>query len=277
MAFNRENLSIITSNVKAGVTPTLWAYYNESGDNVGTANYFEEQRLTVGDIIYVNMPALVGSIMYRISAKSTDTFTATATVLASQLAAAANSEILTTGTTLYQTVSNKNLVSLLVTPAANQTATFTTSGTAENFITLSKDIADGVQVRLTTATTLPAGLALATDYYTINSGGSISSGLSSKKCQLSLTRGGAAVAITDAGTGVHTATVQKNFFKLADGYETQRKIIKVKTDGGTDAVILPDNLAGGTIITAGDVNDAVELVFASGEWNIAKNYGVAIA
>lgn len=277
MAFKKENLSIVTNNMKASVVPSLWSYYNEAGDAVSIANYFAEPRMTVGDLVMVYVKNCLSSVMYRISAKSTDKFTATATALAAQVAGASATEILTTGTTLYQTVSTKNLVSLLVTSAANQTATFTTSATAENFITLSKDIADGIHVVLTTATTLPAGLALATNYYTINSGGSASSGFSSKKCQLSLTRGGAAVAITGAGTGVHTATVQKNFFKLADGYETQRKIIKVKTDGGTDALILPDNLAGGAIITAGDANDAMELIFIDGDWHLIKNSGVAVS
>jgi hypothetical protein len=277
MAFSKERLSVVTNSLKAGVVPSLWSYYNEDGDSVIAANYFNEARLTVGDLIMVYEGGVTGSKLYRVSAKSTNTFTATVVAHAAQILNASASEILTTGTTLYQTVSIANPVSLLVTSAANTTATFTTSATAENFITLSKDVADGIPVVLTTATTLPAGLELATTYYTVNSGGSISSGLSSKKCQLSLTRGGAPVAITGAGVGVHTATVQKNIFKLADGYNNQRKIIKVKTDGGIDAVILPDNLAGGTIITAGDVNDAMELIFVEDEWHLVKNLGVAIS
>lgn len=267
MAFKKTNLTIVTNNVKAGYTPSLWAYYNEDGDNVTSANYFEEQRLTVGDLIMVYSAASLGRITYRVSAKSTDTFTATATALAAQPMTASTVETITVATNLYDEISNQSLMSLLVTKNANVAATFTTSATAENFITLSQNIYDGVHVVLTTATTLPAGLALATNYYAVSSNGN--------KCKLSLTRGGTPVAITGAGTGAHTATVQKNYFILKDGYESQRKIIKVKTDGGVDAVILPDNLKDGTIITAGDALDAMELVFADGQWQIVKNIGVA--
>jgi hypothetical protein len=277
MAFNRENLSIATNNMKAGSVPSLWAYYNEDGDSVIASEYFEEQKLTVGDLINVYDAGVTGSKMYRVSAKSTDTFKATVIAHAAQVLNDASVETVTMGTALYQDISVDNSVSLLVTSAANTSGTFTASATGESFITLSKDIADNVPVVLTTTDTLPDGLALVTTYYTVNSGGSISSGVSSKKCQLSETRGGDPVTITDAGDGTHTATVQKNIFKLADGYPNQRKIIKVKTDGGVDAVITPDNLEGGDIITASDALDSMELIFADDEWQIIKNNGVAIS
>lgn len=266
MAFKITNLSIATNHIKAGVVPSVWTYYNEDSDSVVATNYFREARLSTGDLIMVYLPGTYSSAMYRVSAKSTDKFTATATALVGQLYQAADAETVTTGTALYQPISLNNVVSLLVTSAANTTDTFTTSATAGNFITLTKDIDDGVHFILTTATTLPAGLALATNYYTVNSDG--------KKCQLSLTRGGDAVAITGAGTGVHTATAQKNAFTLKDGFENQRKIIKVKTDGGVDALIVPTNLADGDIITADSALDAMELVFADGKWQLAKNLSV---
>lgn len=280
MAFNRHNLTIVTNNMKAGKTPSLWAYYNEDSDFVTATDYFAEGRLTVGDQIYVNDVALRTPELFRVSAKSTDGQSATAVVSGAQIISNGKDETLTTGTTLYQTVSTQNAVSLLVTPAANQSATFTASGTTGNYITLSKDISggNGVHFVLTTATTLPAGLALATPYYVINAGVQTQAdGRSIYKCQLSATRGGAAVAITDAGVGVHTATVQKNFFMLADGAEGQRKVIKLKTDGGTDAIVLPANFRDGTLITAGDANDAMELQFISGEWQLIANLGVAVS
>lgn len=279
MAFNRHNLTIVTNNMKAGSVPSVWAYYNEDSDMVTSTNYFAEGRLTVGDQIYVNDVAFRSPELFRVSAKSADTQSATVVVSGAQIITNASDETLTTGTTLVQTVGLHTPVSLLVTPAANQTATFTASATSGNFITLSKDIAggDGVHFVLTTATTLPAGLALATPYYVIDAGGDATYGFSSKKCRLSLTRGGSAVSITDAGTGVHTATVQKNFFMLADGAEGQRKIIKLKTDGGTDALVLPANLREGTLITAGDANDAMELQFTDGKWQLVANLGVAVS
>jgi hypothetical protein len=269
MSFDKVNLTIVTNSLKAGVVPSIWAYYNEDGDSIIASEYFEEVRLTVGDLIMVyDGGSVTAPKTYRVSSKSTDTFKATVTALASQLMSASASETVTANS-LYNTISTDTVVTLLVTAAANEASTFTTSATAGNYITLTEPVVDGLHFILTTVTTLPAGLALATNYYAVNSSGNT--------CQLSLTRGGDAVAITDAGTGAHTATVQKNYFILGDGYHNQRKIVKVKTDGGIDAVILPDNLAGGTVITAGDALDAVELIFVEDEWHLAKNLGVAIS
>lgn len=55
---------------------------------------------------------------------------------------------------------------------------------------------DATAIRVTTTDAdLPAGLSILTDYYPINSSGST--------CKFSLTSGGAAVDITDTGTGTH--------------------------------------------------------------------------
>jgi hypothetical protein len=254
--------------MKAGVVPSVWSYFNEDGDSVIVTDFFEEARMTVGDLVMVyNESPVCASKTYRVSAKSTDTFKATVIALASQLMSASASEIVTANS-LYNTISANTLVTLLVTAGANEASVFTASATTDR-ITLVEPIVDGVHFVLTTTTTLPAGLSLATAYYSVESDG--------YTCKLSATRGGSAINITDAGTGTHTATVQKNFFVLADGYNNQRKIVKVKTDGGIDAVILPDNLEGGTIITAGDANDAFELIFVEDEWHLAKNLGVAIS
>jgi hypothetical protein len=62
------------------------------------------------------------------------------------------------------------------------------------------NILTGTRVRLTTTTTLPAGLSLATDYYVIK--------VSDSTCKLATTYAnavaGTAINITDAGTGTHT-------------------------------------------------------------------------
>lgn len=57
---------------------------------------------------------------------------------------------------------------------------------------------NGVAVQLTTTDTLPAGLSLLTTYYVV--------ARTETTFQLSATRGGAAINITDAGTGTHTWT-----------------------------------------------------------------------
>ena len=265
MSFVKENLTIATNNAKAGSVPSVWVYYSE-GDAVYSADYFEEARLTVGDLIVVLSAEAVNGTVYRVEAKSTDGQTATVVPHVLQIQCAEGLDTVT-ATALYHDISLAVTTSLLVTSAANIAKTFTAIVAGESYITLSGDIKDGVHLVLTTTDTLPAGLAGATNYYAVDA--------DSNRCRLSLTRGGASVAITGAGTGVHTATAQKNFFILADGYETQRKIIKLKTDGTIDAVILPDNLKDGTIITMGDATDAVELMFADGTWQIIKNVGSA--
>lgn len=62
------------------------------------------------------------------------------------------------------------------------------------------NILTGTRVRLTTTTTLPAGLSLATDYYVIK--------VSDTTCKLATSYAnavaGTAIDITDAGTGTHT-------------------------------------------------------------------------
>lgn len=80
--------------------------------------------------------------------------------------------------------------------AATDVCTYTT--------TLSRpgNILTGTRVRLTTTTTLPAGLALATDYYVIRLSDSTFKLASSYANALA----GTAIDITDAGTGVHTIT-----------------------------------------------------------------------
>ena len=267
MSFTLTNLTIVTNNIKAGVKPAVWNYYNEDNDAVTASEYFETERLTVGDLINVDN-GTNASIVYRVSAKSTDTFKATVIELAAQQINAQAIELITFVAQIAVEASTDTLISHVVTSAANTSATFT-AGTAAvegSYITLSKTAVDGTYVVLTTATTLPSGLSLATAYYMINSSGT--------KCQLSLTHGGAAVTITDAGTGVHTATAQKNQVMIADGVEGQRKIIKVKTDGGVDAVVVPNNfldVAG--IETGADALDVLELIFSNGKWNVLNNEG----
>lgn len=60
----------------------------------------------------------------------------------------------------------------------------------------------GLKVQLTTTTTLPAGLALATDYFVIY----LSANTFSLASSLVLAQAGTAIDITDTGTGVHTIT-----------------------------------------------------------------------
>lgn len=269
MAFTLENLSIATNNMKAGVKPSVWTYYNEDNDAVTAANFFAEARLTVGDLIGVDSGKATSPVIYRVSAKSTDGFTATAIELAAQQNNAQPVDLITFVAQLGVDVSPDVLLTQVVTSAADTASTFTTSATAGSFITLTKDVVDGIYFVLTTVTTLPAGLSLATAYYSVNSDG--------VKCQLSLTHGGEPVAITSAGTGAHTATAQSNQVMLRDGVEGQRKIIKIKTDGGTDCVIAADTLQDGGKATGADALDSMALIFSDGSWQVLDNTGYTIA
>ncbi|MCP3684176.1 MAG: hypothetical protein GY861_15955 [bacterium] len=272
MSFTLTNLTIVTNNIKAGEVPSLWNFYNEDNDAVTATDYFTCERLSVGDIIDVFNGASTAPIRYRVSAKSSDTFSATVTELAAQDLNAQAIELQTFVAQIAVEASTDTLLTQVVTSAANTTSTFTAGTVAaqNSYITLTKAAVDGTYVILTTTTTLPAGLAAATAYYMVNS--------TSNKCQLSLTHGGAAVTITDAGTGTHTATAQSNQVMLADGVEGQRKIIKIKTDGGVDCVVVPENfldVAG--IATGADALDSISLLFSNGSWNVLENTGYTLS
>lgn len=68
------------------------------------------------------------------------------------------------------------------------------------------------------------------------------------------------VSLFDTTAGVSTAT-------LADGAVGQRKILKMKVDGGNQ-VVTPANLFDGTTITFDDINDSCELIFEDSTWQV---------
>ena len=70
--------------------------------------------------------------------------------------------------------------------------------------------AEGQKVRVKSDDTLPTGLAAATDYYVLNA--------TTFGFQLSATRGGTAMAISDDGTGTHTIAVELNSLQQNNRY-----------------------------------------------------------
>lgn len=78
------------------------------------------------------------------------------------------------------------------------TLVFTAANATETFTSAAHLLPNGTCVTVASATTLPAGLAASTHYYIVNR--------TADTFQLSLTPGGAVVAISDDGTGVHTLT-----------------------------------------------------------------------
>jgi len=75
---------------------------------------------------------------------------------------------------------------------------FTATNATNTFNAVAHTFLNGDRVQLTTTGTLPTGSALATDYWVINK--------AANTYQLSATYGGGALAISNDGSGVHTAT-----------------------------------------------------------------------
>lgn len=86
--------------------------------------------------------------------------------------------------------------------------------------------------------------------------------------------GAGAISVTAEYTNL--VTTAADALTLADGVAGQRKVIKMKTDGG-DGTLTPANFADGTTITFNSVGDVVELIFADGKWNLVSNVGCVIA
>jgi len=99
----------------------------------------------------------------------------------------------------------KFYVALLNFTAFSNTITSTGSGTSLTLgVTIGTNLVVGSRVRFTTTNTLPAPLALATDYYVVSFPG----GTGGSTLTVSLTPGGSAITYTTTGAGTHTLTEQ---------------------------------------------------------------------
>ncbi len=113
--------------------------------------------------------------------------------------------------------------------------TFTANAGTNEITSSNITFLNGTAVTLTTTVTLPAGLSLATTYYIVEASSSVA--------KLSLTLGGAAIDITDAGTGTHT---------LVGGFGDM--LTKVLTSGGaTDREIMPNATNGTKLSGNGEI------------------------
>lgn len=96
----------------------------------------------------------------------------------------------------------------------SSSANFTADDTTDVITSAGHGLNDGQAVRLTTTDTLPAGLSVDTTYYVRDADRAAGT------FKLAETRSGAAVDITDAGTGTHTytagSTVTINTVGVAD-------------------------------------------------------------
>lgn len=139
----------------------------------------------------------------------------------------------------YQTLSNIQGFSAIreypdfptATTANNAVGTFTAATT--DVITLAAHgLLAGDRLRFTTTGTLPAGLSLATTYYVI------ASGLGANTFKVSATLGGAAVDITDTGTGVHTA----NHYGSLTGFLFEKRAIHIAIRQMVDNLAMAERL-----------------------------------
>jgi hypothetical protein len=89
--------------------------------------------------------------------------------------------------------------------------TFTASSSSGLLLTYTNDFNTYSKVRFTTTTTLPTGLALATDYWLVR----VSATTARVATSLANAIAGTVIAYTDAGTGTHTVTMQMP--RYADG------------------------------------------------------------
>lgn len=130
----------------------------------------------------------------------------------------------TTGTLVSATLTATIDIEIVMCPTttpATPTFTFTTLTFAadDRLTAVAHGMPNGTRLVLTTATTLPAGLALATSYFVRDA--------TADTFNVSLTPGGAVVAVTDAGTGVHTATWHAEVVGGATKVALQRMIANV--------------------------------------------------
>jgi len=107
--FDRENLSIVVNNVKSGVVPSQWLYYNDGDGTVTAAGFITDYRVLVGDQVDSLSDDYTTIVRYRVSAVTAGA----ATLIAGgnttysegglQSLSGAGAVNVTTGTTLWTT------------------------------------------------------------------------------------------------------------------------------------------------------------------------------
>lgn len=106
--------------------------------------------------------------------------------------------------------------------------TFTASSSSGLLLTYTNDFNTYSKVRFTTSGTLPTGLSLATDYWTIR--------VSTTTCRVATSLAnaiaGTAIAFTDAGSGTHTMTMQMPRYQDGVGCEAFFVVQTQPTAGG---------------------------------------------
>lgn len=97
---------------------------------------------------------------------------------------------------------------IIFSPTAVLAAVFTVVAATDIITSNAHGLSEGDCLQLTTATTLPTGLSLLTNYYVINP--------TTNTFQLSATPHGTTVDITDTGTGAHTFHLEGKVIYIGD-------------------------------------------------------------
>lgn len=127
---------------------------------------------------------------------------------------------------------------------------------------------NGDRVQVSSATTLPAGLVAATDYYVVNAD------TDALTCKLSATLGGAAVDITDTGTGVHTI---KHATRL-NAFAFEKRAIHVCFRQMLDASEVADELGIPKLYKVAQMTDEESgLAFTAFMWQKQNTHDIYIA
>lgn len=104
----------------------------------------------------------------------------------------------------YYRLSGANVTGVAARTLINANTVVASNGAPSILLTYANDFNTLTKVRFTTTTTLPTGLALATDYYLIR----VSATTARVATTLANAIAGIAIAFVDAGTGTHTMTIQ---------------------------------------------------------------------
>jgi len=145
---------------------------------------------------------------------------------------------------------------------------FTVTPASDTIDITSHGLSNGLHLRLTSSDTLPAGLAIETDYYIVSA--------TTNTFKLATTPGGSPVDITDTGTGTHRFHTQ---FKVPD---LRGSVVIGKGQKAQEITFLSDELSlvsGNTVTDTDASSDLVALGsgVATGDAIIFDNGGVGIA
>ncbi len=192
-----------------------------SPEYLAARNLFAQDNIP--QVIAIGRSALKPTQQYTISAAQLANSTAynirargpgvTDTVTTTTAGVAATFETIHSGlVTSLNAVVGKNFTATFA-PLIVADFTFTASGATLTHTAHGLRTGDG-PVRLTTTTTLPAGLALATDYYAVR----LTANTFSLATSLALALAGTVITTSDAGTGTHTLSDTASTVGPADSF-----------------------------------------------------------